>query len=935
MNTKSIYNGTPTISVIDNRGLQIRTLEYNHVIVEDPIEEYITRSTYTLLGSLDSSMDPRLFSKYQNESSTLPNMKYSHSLKGDELCTKSVDAGQKIQLFDIEGKLTWFMNANNTQTNIQYDSIGRPTSVFEKLENEELPKCRDRIIYGEDEKDAQANNLCGQLVRHYDIAGKIQTENFSLTGMPLYQSRRLLKHLDQPSNWGIDDENTWNNFLDTETYDTSWKYDAQGKTIVQIDAKGNLQTVAYNVVGQPKAVSLTLQGQTEQRIAEKIAYNAAGQIRRTETGNGILTEHRYEASTQRLIRKINTREQSSGKREVLQDYHYEYDPVGNILSISDESGAVRFFRNQRIMPKRQYTYDALYQLVSSTGRESDALRHSQSFPALITPMPLDDSQYVNYFEKYKYDRAGNLIKLSHKGAIQYNTDIHIDNTSNRGIWKQKNEIPNIADSFDRAGNQKFLCSGIPMEWDARNQLCRVNMVVRDEEDNDWESYIYDSSGIRIVKRNIRKTKSTTQTHTTVYLPGLELRTCQTGDQVTELLHVVTVDTEIVQVRVLHWEDGTQPNEVSNNQYRYSINDHLGSSMLELDMQGQIISKEEFYPYGGTAVWTARTEIEANYKTIRYSGKERDATGLYYYGHRYYMPWSGRWLNPDPAGTVDGLNLYRMVRNNPINLMDPDGNAPIEMTEYSKESGDLFYGISKERGKYIRIFNQNFNMMDQNSDPMVIDQYNNAISGLVWSKNSNLGDSENSKRYANKVKIPKDLRNIISNGGKRSYPLWEDYFDIGMENSKFNILKIYKDTADKFGKDYYHSYNSHGFAPKLLWKRGSKLGLEIAASNQRTKIHFVLDGLNIEHVVNKTKEQTNEMMGRLLGPGESITASELRYVYRNWDRLKNRVSFYRDNEKLDKAPWEENPSVWGAYKPTNRPVRKPGSKNCLGCLLMRR
>ncbi|PFN46132.1 RHS repeat-associated core domain-containing protein, partial [Bacillus thuringiensis] len=91
-----------------------------------------------------------------------------------------------------------------------------------------------------------------------------------------------------------------------------------------------------------------------------------------------------------------------------------------------------------------------------------------------------------------------------------------------------------------------------------------------------------------------------------------------------------------------------------------------SSILELDGHGQIISKEEFYPYGGTALWAARTKVEANYKMIRYSGKERDATGLYYYGYRYYMSWLGRWLNPDPAGTVDGLNLYRMVRNNPIN-----------------------------------------------------------------------------------------------------------------------------------------------------------------------------------------------------------------------------------------------------------------------------
>ncbi|MFB9160454.1 RHS repeat-associated core domain-containing protein, partial [Chromobacterium violaceum] len=53
----------------------------------------------------------------------------------------------------------------------------------------------------------------------------------------------------------------------------------------------------------------------------------------------------------------------------------------------------------------------------------------------------------------------------------------------------------------------------------------------------------------------------------------------------------------------------------------------------------------------------------------------DETGLYDYGYRYYAPWLGRWLNPDPAGTVDGLNLYRMVRNNPGILRDIDGLSP--------------------------------------------------------------------------------------------------------------------------------------------------------------------------------------------------------------------------------------------------------------------
>lgn len=135
--------------------------------------------------------------------------------------------------------------------------------------------------------------------------------------------------------------------------------------------------------------------------------------------------------------------------------------------------------------------------------------------------------------------------------------------------------------------------------------------------------------------------------------------------------VWTPRNELLQVRVLHWQ-GETPEGISNDQLRYSYDNLTGSSQLELNGKGEVITVEEYYPYGGTAVWTACSAMEAAYKTIRYSGKERDATGLYYYGYRYYLPWAGRWLSADPAGTIDGMNLFRMVRNNPVTLRDALG-----------------------------------------------------------------------------------------------------------------------------------------------------------------------------------------------------------------------------------------------------------------------
>jgi hypothetical protein len=40
--------------------------------------------------------------------------------------------------------------------------------------------------------------------------------------------------------------------------------------------------------------------------------------------------------------------------------------------------------------------------------------------------------------------------------------------------------------------------------------------------------------------------------------------------------------------------------------------------------------------------------------------------------RYYPPWLCRWINPDPAGTIDGLNLYAFVGGNPVTYYDVGG-----------------------------------------------------------------------------------------------------------------------------------------------------------------------------------------------------------------------------------------------------------------------
>src|SRR2546423_14881081 len=108
-------------------------------------------------------------------------------------------------------------------------------------------------------------------------------------------------------------------------------------------------------------------------------------------------------------------------------------------------------------------------------------------------------------------------------------------------------------------------------------------------------------------------------------------------------------------RVALVETRTQGSDDSPAQLmRYQFSNHLGSASLELDDAGQIISYEEYTPYGSTSYQAGRSVAEVSLKRYRYTGMERDEeTGLSYHRARYYAPWLARWMSCDPAGFVDG------------------------------------------------------------------------------------------------------------------------------------------------------------------------------------------------------------------------------------------------------------------------------------------
>ena len=108
--------------------------------------------------------------------------------------------------------------------------------------------------------------------------------------------------------------------------------------------------------------------------------------------------------------------------------------------------------------------------------------------------------------------------------------------------------------------------------------------------------------------------------------------------------------------------------------RYQYDNHLGSASLELDENANIISYEEYHPFGTTSYRSGRTETETSQKRYKYVGKERDEeTGLYYYGFRYYAAWLCRFVSVDPLQfEYPQLTPYQYAGNKPITYMDIEG-----------------------------------------------------------------------------------------------------------------------------------------------------------------------------------------------------------------------------------------------------------------------
>jgi RHS repeat-associated protein len=197
--------------------------------------------------------------------------------------------------------------------------------------------------------------------------------------------------------------------------------------------------------------------------------------------------------------------------------------------------------------------------------------------------------------------------------------------------------PLPAITYDLNGNMTARGSQT-LTWDVENRLVTVS---------GGASFVYDGDGNRV--------KKTEGGQTTVYVNKYYEKNVTTGEVTTSYY----LGSKLVAQR-----KGTT--------LSYVMQDHLGSTSVTANSSGISNGDIRYTPFGHTRFSTGIIPTDK-----KFTGQRLDATGLYYYGARYYDATIGRFISPDTIvpnfANPQSLNRYSYCYNNPLRYTDPTGH----------------------------------------------------------------------------------------------------------------------------------------------------------------------------------------------------------------------------------------------------------------------
>ena len=415
----------------------------------------------------------------------------------------------------------------------------------------------------------------------------------------------------------------------------------------------------------------------------------------------------------------------------LQDIAYWYDLAGNILGMQDvtpgcgvannpeaifSDGPMRIQLSAGDALVRCFEYDPLYRLTSATGRESADLADNKPRPWTDEPRNgygsgkhgtanQDNAPNLTalYWEEYNYDAAGNMLNLRHSTYLQsggsagwkaqwlrrFGMDKRTPDQWRRevgghltGDWSNppSNCLTHVEDRsssstaqptlpqshfYDANGNMVGEHNERNFEWDHVDRMKVFRNQIDRGQPSVYALYLYDAAGQRVKKLVVKGSGYLTTTFLgSAFERNVERSLVNSYVQENCSLHLTDDKSQIAMVRVgkAFEDDGVKAHAV-----QFQLGDHLGNSVLVVAGEGDLINREEFFPYGETSFGSFSR------KRYRFQGQQRDdETGLCLHFLRYSALHLCRWMSPDPAAPASSTNSYMFLSCSPTNWIDPGG-----------------------------------------------------------------------------------------------------------------------------------------------------------------------------------------------------------------------------------------------------------------------
>jgi RHS repeat-associated protein len=725
----AVHAATPTVAHVDPRGRTVLTVAHNTWQASDMTspaapEFHATRTAYDIEGNQRAVIDAlgRVVVRYHYliagpEKAETP---------GKPIRQASMDGGDRWTLPDVTGKpiRAWDMRGQAFRS--AYDALRRPTEAYVRQGNgPEL--LAGRTVYGESRPSPENDNLRGKVYQVFDQAGVVTSGLYDFGGNLLRAERRLAAEYKAMLDWASVVS------LEHAAYVTRTRYDALNRPTESTSPDNSTFRPGYNEANLLGRLDVSLRGVgAATSFVTNIEYDAKGQRTLIVYGNGATTEFAYDPETFRLARLKTTRTGFAPADRVVQELSYTYDAVGNITHIRDDAQQTVFFRNKRVEPSAEYTYDAVHRLVEAFGREHlgqtggvlNAATAPGPFDQFRTGLlhPGDGDAMGRYVERYAYDVLGNILVVRHHTADPLQPDwtrtcgyheaslLETAKTNNRLSSSMVGSGPIETYAYDVHGNVTAMPHLPLMKWDFHDQLQATarQVVTSGTPETTW--YVYDATGQRVRKVTERQAlagHAPTRLRERIYLPGFEIYREYAGDGSTVTLERETLHVADDNRRVALVETRTQGVDTALPLLtRYQFVNHLGSATLELDELARIISYEEYFPFGSSSYQAQRSSTETA-KRYRYMSKEHDEeSALAYHNARYYAAWTLRFASVDPlADKYRSQSPYVFAGNNPTTWAeiagrgpgDPKEEAISRINELSKDlpSSKAFVNVSPE------------------------------------------------------------------------------------------------------------------------------------------------------------------------------------------------------------------------------------------------